>query len=84
MKFRTSSSGCETRPARGEPVRAVELLYTGRRIDGDETLRGDLPRRIRVATDREKAEQERLQGTHDFKEGVRAMGERRDPIFTES
>jgi enoyl-CoA hydratase/carnithine racemase len=104
--------------------RAMELLYTGRRIRAEEaleiglcdkiapleelrpvatafaaeialsaplavrsireTLRGDLPGRIRTATDREKVEQERLQKTSDFREGVRAMGERRTPNFTES
>jgi enoyl-CoA hydratase/carnithine racemase len=104
--------------------RAMELLYTGRRIKAAEaleiglcdrlaplnelrgaakelareiagsaplavrsireTLRGDLPGRIRAATDREKAEQERLQKTSDFREGVRAMGERRPPNFTGS
>ena len=104
--------------------RALELLYTGRRVRGDEALaiglcdklvpleelrpsatelateiarsgplavqsiretqRGDLPARIRAATDREKAEQERLQKTNDFAEGVRAMNERRLPEFTES
>ena len=36
---------------------------------------------IRVATDREKAEQERLQKTTDFREGIKAMGERRKPDF---
>ena len=46
-----------------------------------ETLRGDLAARIRVATDREKAEQERLQKTADFKDGLRAMAERRTPNF---
>ena len=105
------------------PQRAMELLYTGRRVKGEEalalglcdrlvsqdelrgdahamageiatsaplavtsireTLRGDLAARIRVATDREKAEQERLQKTADFKEGVRAMAERRTPNFQE-
>ena len=103
--------------------RAMELLYTGRRVKGEEalalglcdrlvsqdqlrgeahtlaseiaksaplavasireTLRGELPSRIRAATDREKVEQERLQKTADFKEGVRAMAERRTPNFQE-
>jgi enoyl-CoA hydratase/carnithine racemase len=104
--------------------RAMELLYTGRRVAGEEalemglcdriapiadlrdaaralareiatsaplaiesireTLRGDLPERIRRATERERAEQDRLQTTKDFREGVRAMGERRTPDFTGS
>ncbi len=49
-----------------------------------QTLRGGLPERIRAATDREQAEQERLRHTHDFKEGVRAMSERRTPRFSGS
>jgi 2-(1,2-epoxy-1,2-dihydrophenyl)acetyl-CoA isomerase len=100
---------------------AMDLLYTGRRVPGEEalavglcdrlvpsdqlrevahawaveiatsaplairsireTLRGDLANRIRVATNREKAEQDRLQKTTDFREGVRAMGQRRRPEF---
>jgi enoyl-CoA hydratase/carnithine racemase len=104
--------------------RAMELLYTGRRLRAEEalaiglcdrvaplaelreaatalareialsaplavrsireTLRGDLPDRIRAATDREKVQQERLQKTSDFREGVRAMAERRTPVFTGS
>ena len=104
--------------------RAMELLYTGRRVRGEEalelglcdrlapleelrataselareialsaplavrsireTLRGDLPERIRAATDRERVEQERLQKTKDFREGIRAMGERRTPNFSGS
>ena len=101
--------------------RAMELLYTGRRVKGEEalamgmadrlvaldqlmaeahdlageiaasaplaidsireTLRGGLADEIRAATDREKAEQDRLQQTEDFKEGVRATRERRPADF---
>jgi 2-(1,2-epoxy-1,2-dihydrophenyl)acetyl-CoA isomerase len=101
--------------------RALELLYTGARLNGEaahaiglldrlvavdeldaattafareiagsgplavpsirETMRGDLPERIRAATDRERAEQDRLSTTADFAEGVRAMAERRPPDF---
>lgn len=101
--------------------RAMELLYTGRRVPGEEahaigladrlaplaeleaearalaaeiaasaplavdsireTLRGGLAAEIRRATDREKAEQERLQKTADFQEGIRASAERRLPRF---
>ena len=100
---------------------AAELLYTGRRVKGEEahalglcdrlapldelrdvahglareiaisaplavdsireTLRGDLPDQIRAATDREKAEQGRLQRTEDWREGTKAMAERRMPEF---
>lgn len=110
-----------TLPALVGQQQALELLYTGRRVKGDEALeiglvdrlssaervredaralareiaisaplaidsiretqRGDLAGRIRAATEREKAEQDRLQKTADFKEGVRAMGERRTPEF---
>ena len=49
-----------------------------------ETLRGELPARIRAATARERAEQERLQRTADFKEGIAASAERRLPRFTGS
>lgn len=101
--------------------RALELLYTGARIDGEralaiglcdrlvplervrdaarafaaeiaasgplaiasirETQRGGLADEIRAATKRERAEQERLQHTDDFREGVAAMAERRPPVF---
>jgi enoyl-CoA hydratase/carnithine racemase len=104
--------------------RAMEMLYTGRRLRADEaleiglcdklapldelravatdfareiaisaplavqsireTLRTGLAERIRAATDREKTEQDRLQKTTDFREGIRAMAERRTPEFTES
>lgn len=102
--------------------RAAELLYTGRRINGDEahniglldhlvddiaireralglateiaasaplavrsirtTMRGDLVERAREAMAHERAEQERLQKTSDFAEGVRAVAERRTARFT--
>jgi enoyl-CoA hydratase/carnithine racemase len=45
------------------------------------TLREGLVERIRAATDREKAEQDRLSRTRDFAEGVLAMAERRPPAF---
>ena len=58
-----------------------EAHAVGDAVEARAQLRGDLAARIRVATDREKAEQERLQKTADFKEGVRAMAERRTPNF---
>ena len=103
---------------------ALELLYTGRRVKGDEaveigladklvpldelrqaaydfaceiagsaplavesirnTMRGHLPDAIKAATDNEKAEQDRLRTTNDWREGVNAMNERRTPDFTRS
>ena len=111
-----------TLPAAVGQQRALELLYTGRRVTGEEalriglcdrvapaedlraqahalaaeiagsaplavrsireTMRGDLAARVRAATDRERAEQERLNRTEDFREGVRATAERREPRFT--
>lgn len=110
-----------TLPAIVGNQRSLELLYTGRRIGGEEaariglcdrltdaaevrreahalaaeiaasaplavrsiraTMRGDLADRVRAATDREGREQERLRHTDDWKEGVRAMAERRTPQF---
>ena len=101
--------------------RSLELLYTGRRIDGDEalriglcdrlaplaevrsaaialaediaasaplavrsirkTMRGHLAESVRAALVREKAEQDRLVQTADWREGVRATAERRTPVF---
>jgi len=46
------------------------------------TLRGDLADRVRAATEHELADQSRLRKTEDFKEGVKAMAERRSPLFT--
>jgi 2-(1,2-epoxy-1,2-dihydrophenyl)acetyl-CoA isomerase len=45
------------------------------------TMRGHLPDAIRAATDREKAEQDRLAQTEDWAEGVSATAERRTPHF---
>lgn len=45
------------------------------------TLRGDLADRVRAATEQELVEQTRLRKTDDFKEGVKAMAERRVPHF---
>jgi 2-(1,2-epoxy-1,2-dihydrophenyl)acetyl-CoA isomerase len=100
---------------------ALDLLYTGRRVDGDEalrlgiadrlvaadelrsaardlaadiagsaplavrsireTMRGDLAERVRAALARERSEQDRLAATQDWREGVKAMAERRPPVF---
>jgi len=110
-----------TLPAIVGQQQSMVLLYTGRRIGGEQaagmglcdllvpadrvraeahalaaeiagsaplatasiraTMRGDLADQIRAATDREAAEQGRLIGTADFREGVRAMAERRPPRF---
>ncbi len=46
-----------------------------------QTMRGHLPEAIRAATNRERAEQERLRDTEDWKEGVAATADRRTPNF---
>lgn len=101
--------------------RALEMLYTGRRVGGEEaarigladrladpaglrdaahelaaeiaaagpqavrsirgTMRAGLADRVRAATDHELAEQEWLQRTADFAEGIAASAERRAPRF---
>ncbi|MGC2116699.1 MAG: enoyl-CoA hydratase/isomerase family protein, partial [Pseudolabrys sp.] len=45
------------------------------------TMRGDLADRVRRATEHELGEQTRLRKTDDFKEGVKAVSERRVPKF---
>jgi enoyl-CoA hydratase/carnithine racemase len=45
------------------------------------TMRADLADRVKMATEHELAEQTRLRLTDDFKEGVKAMAERRVPNF---
>ena len=44
-------------------------------------IRGELADEVKEATDRELAVQTRLRKTEDFIEGVKAMSERRDPVF---
>ena len=46
------------------------------------TMRADIGDRVRKATDHELEEQTRLRKTRDFKEGVKAVFERRLPNFT--
>ncbi len=46
------------------------------------SMRGDIADRVRKATDHELEEQTRLRKTEDFKEGVKAVFERRVPNFT--
>jgi enoyl-CoA hydratase/carnithine racemase len=46
------------------------------------TMRRDLADRVAAATEHELAEQTRLRQTDDFKEGVKAMAERRVPNFS--
>lgn len=48
-------------------------------VETRRTMRGDLADRVKVATDRELEVQNRLRVTEDFKEGVKAMTERRVP-----
>ena len=102
--------------------RCLDMLYTGRRVKGEEahelglcdelvpterlmeaahakaavlagtsplsmraireTMRGGLAALVRAATDREMAEQNTLERTNDFAEGVAAYAERRKPNFT--
>jgi len=104
------------------PTKAALMLYTSRRVPGDEahamgladvlvpqhevraaamrlaneigenaplgliatraTMRGDLADRVRKATEHELSQQTWLRKTDDFKEGVKAMAERRLPKFS--
>ena len=47
-----------------------------------QTMRGHLPDAIRSALVREMDEQDRLMQTQDWSEGVKAMAERRQPVFS--
>lgn len=106
-----------TLPAAIGQQRALEMLYTGHRVTGEEalriglcdrlvqldslrveaqrfaseiaqsaplalrsikqTMRTELNGRVRLATEREREEQERLSATEDFSEGVQAVAQRR-------
>lgn len=73
-----------------EQVRAAALSLAGEIAENSPlgliatraTLRGNLADRVRAATERELVEQTGLRQTDDFKEGVKAMAERRIPNFT--
>src|SRR6266700_870654 len=82
-----------TLPAVVGQTKAALMFYTSRRVTGEEayamglaatrmTMRGDIADRVRKATDHELEEQTRLRKTEDFKEGVKAVFERRLPNFT--
>ena len=50
-------------------------------IEVRKAMRGDLGDAVKEATDRELDVQTELRKTEDFLEGVKAMSERRDPVF---
>ena len=50
-------------------------------LDTRATMRAGLADRVKAATDHELALQEKLRATEDFKEGIKAMAERRVPNF---
>ena len=57
------------------PAAALDPAWAG-------PMRGDLADRVRKATDHELEQQTWLRKTDDFKEGVKAVAERRVPNFT--
>jgi enoyl-CoA hydratase/carnithine racemase len=58
--------------ARSAPLAVVSIR---------QTMRGDLPAAVRAVIARERTEQGRLRTTEDWREGVKAMAERRLPDF---
>ena len=62
-------------------LKSIVIVWPGAALICRFTQRGDMAQRVRIATQRERAEQERLQATDDFREGVRATAERRPPRF---
>ena len=71
-ELREAATGLATEIAQCSPLGIVETRRT---------MRGDLADRVKAATDHELQIQDRLRVTDDFKEGVRAMGERRLPVW---
>jgi enoyl-CoA hydratase/carnithine racemase len=62
---------------------ATEIAQSGPLaiVSTRETLRRGLADAVEATTERELVEQDWLRATSDFKEGVKAMGERRLPDF---
>jgi len=62
-----------------QPWRAAKFVRAAgdRRVVG----RGHLAESVRAALVREKAEQDRLVQTADWREGIRATAERRAPVY---
>lgn len=61
----------------GEIARNAPLAVEATRA----TLRGELAQAVRTRTEHERAEQDRLMQTADFREGIKAVGERRAGNF---
>jgi len=71
----------ELRDAATEFAREIAECSPVAIMETRKTMRGDLADRVKAATDHELAIQDRLRTTEDFKEGVRAMTERRVPVW---
>ena len=71
-KLREAAMDLATEISQCSPLGVVETRAT---------LRQGLADRVKAATDHELEVQDRLRATEDFKEGVKAMAERRIPNF---